>query len=300
MADLDQSYQSFAGFIAEAEPLMSVWPSRRAAFADLAEPAARVVAGYIRASLQANRLELEELCRWIVTPEADVFSAAGLAGNEVACTRLVSWMLHPPNEPQIALLCQRAWLSKLGRRDIGNKLKAPAVPALELHTEDGRADLVLDFERPDYLLIVEAKLGTEEHETPSGSWQTAAYPAAVRARLGLPPDHPGDLVFLTPNGQEGEDANAIAATYEGLITAVTSTLGSLPPSGLSQELRWAYAAISTHLLNQAAPSGMSFSVTLQTVVRPWLNREATLTDARILSNVRMLGRLCRLLTSKRS
>ena len=59
------------------------------------------------------------------------------------------------------------------------------------------------------------------------------------------------IVFLTPDGREAANPNAIATTYKLLVTVIAA---SLSPDEMSHNLRWAYSAVITHFLTHAVHS----------------------------------------------
>ena len=148
----------------------------------------------------------------------------------------------------------------------------------------------MHFRQPNFILIIEAKTGTEEHEAPNGEWQTQAYPAAVRKRLRLPRDHPGALVFLTPDGRQAVNSKAIVSTYELLVTVIAA---SLSPDEISHNLRWAYSTVITHFLTHAAHNGTDKIKAIRLLENYSLLGPGALSKDQILENLSTLGPLCR-------
>jgi hypothetical protein len=221
-------------------------------FAEFAPRARRMVIEFLRHRLEENRSELEALCRWTVEDRSDILWQAGLRGNERHCTNLVGWMLSPPGETELALKCQRAWLQALKLGPEVRSIRRAATPSFEDHTEDGRPDLTFHYPDAKFLVVVEAKVGSEEHATPSGLAQTSAYLASVRKRLDLGPSYLGAMIFLTRDGRQGLNPEAIPSTYEGLVVALYPVLGA---AKLSDDLRWAYKVAITHLLRVTSREG---------------------------------------------
>lgn len=263
-----QSITEFESFIAQAKP---------------------IVLQQIRATLRAHRSELTNLCRWVVPQSCEILAAAGLSGGENSYTNLIAWMLWPDGEPKLALRCQKAWLKSLGLK-IAIEMKEATRPMPQFVTKNGRPDMVMHFQQPDFILIVEAKTGTEEHETPNNDWQTQAYPAAVRERLGLPKDHPGAMVFLTRDGREAVNSDAIVSTYERLATVIAA---SLSPDEISNNLRCAYSTVITHFLTHAAHSETDKVEAMRLLAKNILLRQERLSNNYILNNLSILGPLCR-------
>jgi hypothetical protein len=259
-----------------------------AAFVARAKP---VTVGFLWRRLEENRSELKALCEWTVPERSEILWQAGLRGDETHCTRLVGWMLYPPGEPALALRCQCAWLRALSLQglDVSSVRKA-VTPVFESVTADGRPDLFLDYRDARLLVVVEAKVAAEEHLTPSGLAQTRAYPAAVRRRLGLAPDYPVVMVFLTKDGQLPDATDAIPATYNDLVVALRPVLDA---ARLEDDLRWAYSVAITHLLRVASRDG-SDRPDLP-VLKQCLNSERPGDDS-----ILELGRLLRTFSKPRS
>jgi hypothetical protein len=265
-----QSITEFESFIAQAKP---------------------IVVQQIRATLRAHRSQLTNLCRWVVPQSCDVLAVAGLRGHEDRYTNLIAWMLWPEGKPELALRCQKAWLKSLGLHKIAMQMKKAIKPVREFVTKNGRPDMVMHFQQPDFILIVEAKTVTEEHETPNSDLQTRAYPAAVRERLGLPKNHPGAMVFLTRDGREADNSNAIVTTYELLVTVVAA---SLSPDEISHNLRWAYSSVITHFLTHAVPSETDKVEAMRLLANNIPLQQERLSNDQILDNLSILGPLCRI------
>lgn len=171
----------FRFFLAEAEP---------------------IVIHQIRNTLQAHRGRLKNLNGVLLENTCDILAAAGISGDENRYTKLMAWMLWPEGKPELALRFQKAWLQALGQHKIARRLKKAVKPETQKPTKNGCLDMVIDFRQPNFVLIVEAKTGTEEHETPSGEMQTKAYPAALRRSLNLRYNHPIKVVFITSDGRK--------------------------------------------------------------------------------------------------
>jgi hypothetical protein len=266
-----QSIAEFESFIAQAKP---------------------IVIQQIRETLQAHRAQLENLRRWVVPESCDILAVAGLLGDEDPYTNLIAWMLWPEGKPELALRCQRAWLKALGLHKDAMQIKEAVKPKTQFETKDGRPDMVMHFQQLRLILIVEAKTGTSEHETPNSESQTQAYPAAVRERLGLPKDYRAEIVFLTPDGREAANPNAIATTYKSLVTVIAA---SLSPDEMSQHLRWGYSAVITHFLTHAVHSQADMIKAIRLVANYIPLGRGGLSNNQIFENLSTLGPLCRTL-----
>ncbi len=75
----------------------------------------------------------------------------------------------------------------------------------------------------------------------------------MRRELRLPPDLPIDIVFLTRDGAEAKNADAIPTRY---IDYALTTAGRLDPAALPEPARPLLAAWLSHLLFRAGPPGV--------------------------------------------
>jgi hypothetical protein len=149
----------------------------------------------------------------------------------------------------------------------------------------------MHFEEPGFVLVVEAKTGSVEHETPDAEMQTKAYPKHVRKTLGLPADYLVKVVFLTLEGDEAANEDAILITYLDVVRTLALTL---QPDELSNELRWAYATIFTHFLAHATPEGVDVAEALRCAIDTKGGSNKTLDTQMILSNIGGFGAVARL------
>jgi hypothetical protein len=283
----------FAVFIEHAKSILGHSRSRFpiGEFSEFLEASKPLVIQLVRQALKDHQGQLKNLCHWLIPSSLDILAVAGLSGFEDPYTNLIKWMLYPPGSPDLAKRCQCAWLKALGL-PVAQEITEAIEPRTQLGTEDGRADMVLHFWQQQYLVIVEAKIGSEEHETPKSSAQTKAYPSAVRMRLGLPDDYPGIMVFLTPDGVLAADASAINTTYDTLVTALACELS---PAELPPHLNWAYSTIVTHLLTHAASGSLNKAEALRKLSACLGGRAASLTDEQIIAELGTLGPICRTL-----
>lgn len=254
-------------------------------FLDKAEP---IAIHHIRDVLKANRSRLKNLNGVLLEDTCDILAAAGLSGDEDRYTKLMAWMLWPEGKPELALRIQKAWLKALGLNNIAKQLKKAVKPETQKLTKNGRLDMVFDFRKPNIVLIVEAKTGSEEHEAPSGEMQTIAYPAAFRRSLKLRYNHPIEVVFLTPDGRKAANSKAICTTYEKFVMAVADSI-----ENISLGLRWAYSFAITHLLEHAVSEGTGSLSIIRRIVKRGSSISGGLSNKDILKNVGTLGRLCR-------
>ena len=226
---VNMNSQQFLAWIREARPLL---------------------AQKLRVSLAACRGRFKPFSEWLTPDSPDLLTVAGLSGFEDPYTELLAWALNPPGGPVLALRMQKAWLTCLGISEAGQMTK-PASVNTQVVTVDGRPDLVLFCDELQFLVVVEAKTFSPEHQTPSGRMQTVAYPAAVRKHLRLASDTTTYMVFLTLDGSAAADEKTISTTYADFVKALTA---EVPPSELANVyLRWNYSTIFTHLLAQTSP-----------------------------------------------
>jgi hypothetical protein len=288
-----QTTADFAVFIEQAKTILGQSSSRLpiAEFSDFLEASKPLAIQLVRQALKDHHEQLKNLCHWLIPSSLDILAVAGLSGFEDPYTNLIKWMLYPPGMPDLAIRCQRAWLKALDL-PVAADITEAIEPQTQLGTDDGRADIVLHFQQQHYLVIIEAKIGSEEHETPKSIAQTIAYPSAVRRRLGLPNDYPGIMVFLTPDGVLAADASAVSTTYETLVTALACELS---PAELPPHLSWAYSTIITHLLAHAASGSPNKAEALRELSACLGGRAASLTDEQIIAAIGTLGPICRTL-----
>jgi len=276
----------------KADPLTHYARQPIAEFESFIAQAKPIVVQQIRKTLQAHRAQLANLCRWVVPESCDILASAGLSGDEDRYTNLIAWMLWPEGKPELALRCQKAWLKALGLHKFAMQMKEAVKRVPQFVTKDGRPDMVMHFQQLRFILIVEAKTGTKEHETPNSEWQTEAYPAAVREKLGLPKAYHARIVFLTPDGREAVNSNAIVTTYELLVTVIAA---SLSPDEISHNLRWAYSTVITHFLTHALHSQTDMIKAIRLLRNYIPSGPGGLSNDQILENLSMLGPLCRTL-----
>jgi hypothetical protein len=177
----------------------------------------------------------------------DLLAEAGLSFVEDAYTNLLAWTLKPETHPESALRRQTAFLSQVWP-EISFRPAAPTEPRTQVWTEDGIPDLVLKF--PSTVFVVEAKTGSEEHETPDGKSQTVAYPAAVRRRWGLPADVPVFMALLSPDGRRAASPEAVSCSYLDVSVAL---MRSMEAEGLDGSDRASFGLVFTHWLGHATP-----------------------------------------------
>jgi len=288
-----QTIADFAVFIEQAKTILGQSSSRLpiAEFSDFLEASKPLAIQLVRQALKDHHKQLKNLCHWLIPPSLDILAVAGLSGFEDPYINLIKWMLYPPDRPDLAIRCQRAWLKALGP-PVAEEISEAIEPWVQLGTDDGRADIVLHFQQQKYLVIIEAKIGSEEHETPKSIAQTIGYPSAVRRRLGLSDDYPGIMVFLTPNGVLAADASAVSTTYDMLVAAIACELS---PAELPPHLSWAYSTIITHLLTHAASGSLNKAEALRKLSACLGGQAASLTDEQIIAALGTLGPICRTL-----
>jgi hypothetical protein len=190
----------------------------------------------------------------------DVLRIAGITHDEDRYTELLSWLLRPAAHHRLGEACQRAWV----RHATGREPLIAVAPRTQVWTDDGIPDLVLPY--PERPLIVEAKTRTAEHATPrTRQMQTVSYPAAVNSALGLPPDGPTDVVFLTLDRAAPANATARAMSYLESAQVLAAVVETQPAP---DDVRAAYRIVLGHLARAAVPTDFDLGSTLQ-AVRAW-------------------------------
>lgn len=243
MGRADSTQQRFSTFLANAQALQA----RRSAQTQH-PPNARAFAGFLgqsRTMLQqrAERLVSQltpvakALSDWVVGH--DLLSVAGYSMVETAYTNLLAWALFPPEQPSVALQCQREWAARVAPN---LKITHPVKPRHQFDTSDGIPDLVLFYDTG--VIVVEAKTKTGEHNAPSGIPQTIAYPKSVAQRLALNSEDSIHVVFLTPDGRPGRNQNACCTTYESVGISLAKALNQIAP--IDESLRQAYRLLISH------------------------------------------------------
>jgi hypothetical protein len=111
--------------------------------------------------------------------------------------------------------------------------------------------LILEYDK--FVVVLEAKTGSEEHEAPSGILQTMAYPDAVRRAVHIDRSKPVYIVFITPDKSEAANPEAINTTFVEFALSLAAALETIP---LPDDLRFAYAMLFTHFLTYAVPPGI--------------------------------------------
>lgn len=282
----------FREFINQAKPLLRTEENRMRPhinnFTSFLVDAKPIVIHQIRDVLKAHRGRLKNLNGVLLENTCDILAAAGLSGDEDRYTKLMAWMLWPEGKSELALRFQKAWLQALGLHKKAGLLKKAVKPETQRLTKNGRLDMVMDFRQPNFVLIVEAKTGTEEHEAPSGEMQTIAYPAALRRSLNLRYNHPMEVVFLTSDGRNAANLKAICTTYETFVMAIADSIEKM-----SLGLRWAYSFVITHLLEYTASEGTGSLSIIRRIAKRGSSTSGGLSDKELLENVGTLGRLCR-------
>lgn len=186
---------------------------------------------------------------WLVS--TDILSTAGIVYNENAYIKLIAWVLDPRTHLVSASIRQRAWLESI--IPVSIELIEPVIPVLQFSTDDGVPDLVLRYN--SFIVVIEAKTGSEEHSTPlTGLPQTVAYPAAVLRKYGLAKDFPVYIAFITPDGRKSANLDAINTTYVEFCCAI---MKNLKIDVLPDELQFTFSLIFTHFLTCAIPEGIN-------------------------------------------
>jgi hypothetical protein len=243
--------EQFLNFVNTSETMLASDAIRSTqAFQEFVGQSISLITKSVREELPRILSDLRVLEGWLLPPEYDLFRVTGISGSEDPYTELLSWALSPEAHPDYALTLQGSWLAKLGIQT--GALSIPAKPETQVWTDDGVPDLVLRYD--SFAVVVEAKTGTLEHETPSGLPQTIAYPSAIRRYYGLSVDHPVHMVFLTPSRESAANDIAINATYAEFCVAIAKALEQFQ---CPDAMRFLFSQIVTHLTNYATPRGLN-------------------------------------------
>lgn len=202
----------------------------------------------IRTSLETIGPRFAVIRHWLVPH--DLLRIAGFTSAEDSYTELMAWALHPDTHPESAIPRQLAWLRVFPFGKALN-LNRPAIPRTQFRTKDGIPDLILEYET--LVVVTESKTGSDEHYTPSGTFQTLAYPVSVRDALRLDDRKPIYVVFITPERRKAANPEAFNTTFIDFCLSLASELEAFV---LPDHLRWTYAALFTHFLTCAVPPGI--------------------------------------------
>lgn len=230
--------------------------------------------------LDTMRSSAEQIQRWLIPLECDLFEIARTVNDENAYTNLIAWSLSPATHPPTALRRQQAWLSALGIPE-SKCITFPVEPMLRLCTDDGFPDLVLRY--PTFVVVVEAKTKSEEHDAPSGRPQTEAYPHAVRRRFALECSFPLHMVFLTPTGTPAKNPEAINTTYREFAFALAR---ELTPGELPEDVRYPYKLFFSHLIAHVDPSGVEICKVMNALADVFASPQGTVKEGILLSNLK--------------
>ena len=110
-------------------------------------------------------------------------------------------------------------------------------------------DLLLPFST--HPVVVEVKTESDEHPAPSGKAQTFAYPDAARKKLGLGPQDRVHMVFLTPDGRDAENPEAICRSFARFAHVIAEGLEQVE---VPDHLRSPFAMVITMLAKYCSPS----------------------------------------------
>ncbi len=244
-------------------------------FRKFTDQAKSLLINKIRSSFDDLYPLLIQVRPWLIN--LDLFSTAGLIYNEDAYTKLMAWVLNPEIHPGSAFVRQFAWFENIIPSFKANSI-SPVIPVLQPNTDDGVPDLVLPYS--SFIIAIEAKTGSEEHATPStGLPQTVAYPKALLRKYSLPEDFPVYMIFITPDGRKPENSEAIVTTY---VEFCYSIITKLKIDMFSDELRFAFRMIFTHLLTCAVPHG----VDLRSIIERYDNiKQENDNEITLLSNL---------------
>lgn len=180
----------------------------------------------------------------------DLLDVARVTGDELAYTEMLRWLLSVETHAPSALRRQRALLGEVRRCGASfdpDLLREACEPQTNFAIAGhGIVDLVLAA--PRFVLAVETKTGTEEHETPAGTPQTVSYEEGLRRSLQLTADTPIAVVLLAPERRTPENPRATAMTFLDVAGAFAEAFDDLD---LDAETAWALRAVLTHLVDHA-------------------------------------------------
>lgn len=278
--------EEFRAFAFKAKGFVSSEDARRTeSFREFCNNAHRVVLGPLRSQHASIREKLRILVDCFIPESLDLLRLSGHTYREDEYTELIKWVLNGAalSEPWLALMSQKAWLGSLG---IGIEISWPGEITTQLFTDDGIPDIVIRF--AEMVVVVEAKTGSAEHSTPQGQQQTIAYEGAVRRKLKIPLNQRIVVVFLTTDGAEAANPQAICTTYLAFCRAIAPILSasSLPPAA-----RYALSLLVTHLSTCAVPDG----VDVRQLFSSNSNESTELSLERLLDGIQMLKVLTEML-----
>jgi hypothetical protein len=273
----ESTYQRFERFVADARTCVAALDlglsgvaAPVADFGSFIETARPLVAGPFRAAVEILAPRVAALSPWLI--EHDLLAVARRTYDEDAYTELLAWAIAPRTHAPTALRRQAAWLRSMGLPEP----ISPTQPRTQVGTDDGIPDLVLDYD--SFTVVVEAKTGSGEHETPgSGSMQTVSYPEAVRRRLDLSANKPVHLVFLTPDRREAANDDAVLTTYVDFALAMADALRE---EDLNPDLRALFKLVITHFATCAVSAGVDAATLLQ--LGTWWIADGVLVDDGVL------------------
>jgi hypothetical protein len=249
-----QLSEALASMLHPAPPVSGFWQFIQESTSLIIKP--------VRASLEALGSRLALMRRWLVSH--DLLRIAGFTYAEDPYTELMAWALRPDTHPESAVQRQLAWLRGFPF-GTGLHFERPATPRTQVRTEDGIPDLILEYET--FVVITEAKTGSEEHLAPSGTPQTLAYPDSVRRELGLDESKSVYMVFITPDRRKASNPEAFNTTFAEFALSLASALEAIP---LPEDVRWAYAMLFTHFFRCALPPETDPFAVIKNVDE-WLN-----------------------------
>jgi hypothetical protein len=213
-------------------------------------------------------------------PTFDLFEALGIAGKENRYTDMIAW------------LCRRTGgRGEAFARDLLSRLHpAHLRPALqgtlqsverEMVTDDGRVDLVLEFEQA--AIALEVKVWSAEHATPGASPQTISYPEALKRKIALTGRPKPELILMVLLSPEGTPPLSEEAARLSFFDLADSTLATLAPTDTDEE-RAVVRLFAAHVLDTASQSvtGRSFRDIHRELNQPreqwptWLIQEASI------------------------
>lgn len=179
-------------------------------------------------------------------PTFDLFEALGIWGKENRYSDMIAWLCTLSSGRGAAFA--RSLLSRMKPRLFQPSESETLLRARrEQVTDDGRIDLVLEFER--LVVAVEVKVWSSEHDTPGAQPQTVSYPRALERKLQLAGlSQSVASALLSPAGTPPLGKNAARLSFFDLAAAVLDTL----EQNVSPDERSVLRLFAAHVLDIAS------------------------------------------------
>ena len=248
----DFALNRFRLFVGESEALLRrESDDQTARFKEFVRAAESIVLDELPQTVVDLKPAIDALEAWLLRRELDILREARATWDEDAYTNLLAWWLSPNTDPDTKLQRQQAFLNTIKLPE-ASRIESDEVPHVQLHTDDGIPDMVLKYS--DFAVVVEAKTGTYEHETPQSEQpQTVAYHAAVRRHFAIPIDVPIYTVFLTIDGSAAANEEAYNLSFFELALAIAM---QFRPAEFAPPVGALIQAWLSHLFHEADPPGL--------------------------------------------